>query len=322
MAQMTKEQALFKRIYARQWEERWHDQYDAAIHATKGEAPRLSQATILAPEKVGGRAFHCLSNQETWAALLALYHTRVWEIHEQRILYPNAREHPLARHPRGAGRVWPPLRGVLDVAERLGYMGYIRVIRVQKGERWVRVPKFWIGDQLLYIEDDAGPYLVNWSVKKETASFGTPGPSRTGKMPSKRSIDRARARHEIELAYFADAEIRTQEVPGDEIDVNLRCNLRDLFLRHSLPVPVAEPVRERAVQLFANAVGTGEPANFLVRAVAAALGTSSWDSETILRQAIWRREVRIDLFRPFHMDKPLRAERVDPLVRYASWFAR
>jgi hypothetical protein len=38
--------------------------------------------------------------------------------------------------------------------------------------------------------------------------------------------------------------------------------------------------------------------------------------------AVWRREIRIDLFRPVLVDRPLRPERVDPIVRYASWFER
>lgn len=116
--QIAREEARFRRIYARQWLDRWYDKYDAGIHATGREAPFASGATILAPQKMGRRPFHCLSTGETWAALLLIFHPGVWEVHEQRILYPVPRKHFLEGHPRGAGFRWPQFRGTLDVAER------------------------------------------------------------------------------------------------------------------------------------------------------------------------------------------------------------
>jgi hypothetical protein len=42
----------------------------------------------------------------------------------------------------------------------------------------------------------------------------------------------------------------------------------------------------------------------------------------LIHQGIWRRELRVDLFRPVLADKPLRREVTDVLVKYADWFAR
>lgn len=324
MAWMARDIATFRRIHKRQWRDRWHADYDAAIHATGREAPKVSQATILVPQKVGMRDFHCLSNPETWASLLALYHPAVWEIHEQRILYPTPRPHYLDSHPRGAGRLWHPFAGVLDVADRLGMLRFIRCIRIPRDDsaELFSVPVLWVGDLLLYLEDAEGPYLINWSVKDKVAAFGIPGPRRDGKMPRERECERAKGRHQIEVVYYADAGTRTQEVAGEQIDFDLRCNLRDLFLDHATRIEVGAEECARAVELFGGAVGSGEPANQIIRAVAGCLHMTSEEARTLLRQAVWHRHVRIDLFRPFHMDKPLYPEREDPLHRYAAWFSR
>ena len=317
--------STFERVHRRQWQDRWHASYDAAIHATGREAPSVSQATILMPAKVGMREFHTLSHSETWLALLALYHPAVWEIHEQRILYPTPRPHYLDTHPRGSNAQWKSFAGIIDVADRLGFLKMIRHIRLQDGQdplNFLTVPVFWIGDLLLFLEDNQGPYLLNWSIKKTMSAFGQPGPRQDGKMDTARRSERAQARQDVEKVYYADADIPTIEIAGDQIDFELRCNLRDLFLDHGTELKIDTEKRARAVEIYSSAIGSGQPANQLVRSVSARLRMSPDDARTVLRQGIWRREIRIDLFDAFHMDKALRPEREDALQRYAAWFRR
>ena len=323
-AQCNLAEVTFRRIYLRQWKDRWREQYDAGIHARGREVPSLSGAGILTPQKVGRREFHCLSRGEVWAALLALFNPAVWEIHEQRILYPSPRRHFLEGHPRGAGHHWPPLRGTLDVASRLGFLPHIESIRIEGASagEYSYVPVFWLGDLLLFLEDEAGPYLVNWSVKDTLAAFGKPGPRRHGKMPTNKELEQAHARHRIEVVYYEDAGIPTREIGCDQIDTNLAYNLRDLCLCEAPSAAVNEEKRSRAIETFRQEVGSETPANVVVSDVAQRLAIDPADSKCILYQALWARQVRIDLFQRFLLNKPLRPERVDPLQRYSNWFAR
>lgn len=322
--QIAREEARFRRIYARQWQDRWYDKYDAGIHATGREAPFASEATILAPQKMGGRPFHCLSTGETWAAFLLLFNPQVWEVHEQRILYPVPRKHYLEGHPRGAGFHWPQFRGVLDVADRLNLMRHIRSIRI-KGEKegdYRSVPIFWLGDQLVFLEDRIGPYILNWSIKDKSAAFGRPGPNRYGRMPTKKELEHAQARHQVEVVYYEDARIPTREVARDKIDSTLVYNLRDLFISEAAPVAATFEKRTRAIEMFQQEVGSTEPANLIVDAVSQRLSINQWDAKHILKQAVWARQIRVDLFQRILLDKPLKPEREDPILRYADWFRR
>lgn len=322
--QIAHEEARFRRIYARQWLDRWYDEYDAGIHATGREAPFASGATILAPQKMGRRPFHCLSTGETWAALLLLFHPSVWEVHEQRILYPVPRKHFLEGHPRGAGFHWPQLRGTLDVAERLNLLPHIRSIRI-RGDRegeYRSVPVFWLGDQLVFLQDETGPYVVNWSIKDTSDAFGKPGPRRDGKMPTEKELEHARARRQVEIVYYEDARIPTREISRDQINPTLFYNLRDLFLSEAVPIAANEEKTARAIEMFQQEVGSEEPAYLLANTVSQRLSITPEDAKYILSQAIWARRIRVNLFQRILLDKPLRPEREDPVQRYADWFRR
>ncbi len=113
-------EARLRLIQKRQLRDAWGKDYQAAIWATPAEAPSISTPTILHPAKLGGRPMHTLSRPETWTALLALYHPGVWDIHEQRILYPGPRPHFLDGHRLTVGQAFRHLRGTLTVAEEMG----------------------------------------------------------------------------------------------------------------------------------------------------------------------------------------------------------
>lgn len=312
-------------IMSRQWKDKWGGAYRAAIFASPKEAPGISVSTILRPQKLEFRDFHTLSQPETWAALLALHHPKVWEAHEQRILYPSPRAHFLYGHERAQGMILPAFAGTLDVAERLGILNKHPKVRLREGddpEQWPMAPFPYIGDLLLFLEDENGPYAINWTIKDKYKNFRRRGPSSQGKPRKNVDDEGAIARQLLEKTYYEDAGIRTQQVAGEAIDFDLRCNLAELFGDHGLRINADERVREGVSQLFHSAIGTSVPAYVVAGEAAAKYGLTDRQALALMRQGIWRRELRVDLFRPILADKPLHPEVEDVFVQYKDWFMR
>lgn len=325
MAIARKDEARLKLILSRQWEDRWGKDYVAAIFATPKEAPSISTPTILRPQKLALRDFHTLSQPETWAALLALYHPKVWEIHEQRILSPRPRAHFLYGHERARGMNFPSFAGTLEVADRMGILNVHPKIRLKEGENpkeWPLVPFPYIGDLLLFLEDEKGPFALNWTIKDKYKNFRRRGPNSQGKPLKDVDDDKAIQRQLLEKSYYGDADIRTQQIAGEAIDFDLRCNLADLFGAHALHLTIDDEVRAGVNGLFRSAIGTGVRANAIAQEGAAKYGLTTIDVLKLMRQGIWRREIRVNLFRPILADKPLHPEVEDALVRYKDWFVR
>ncbi|GAB1424143.1 hypothetical protein MASR2M16_13770 [Thauera terpenica] len=326
MAQLKRNEETYRRIFNRQWQDRWHSDYDAAMHATPHEAPSASRPSILRPGKLGGRAFHTLSQTETWSALLALYNPNVWDVHEQRILYPTPRANFLANHPRSRGISFKPFAGTLDVADRLGLLSKHPKFRVCGDDSPdgmpVTLPFFYLGDLLIFIEDKLGVYAVNWNIKGTEQGFRTRLPYQFKAAPDPRNDSAVINRHLIEENYYLDAGIRTQRITKDRFHFDLRCNLFELFLDHSLEIKINQEERLRAYEFFNEAIGASVLANSVCREVSARYNLTLRDAIALLRQGVWLRKIRVDLFRPFLMNKPLYREREDPLVHYASWFKR
>jgi|SRR5471032_1560193 len=317
--------ARLRTIRDRQWKDRWGADYIASVWATRQEAPSLSGASILRPRKLGGREFHTLSGQETFAALLALHNKRLWDLHEQRVLFPEPRAHFLFGHPRAAGRSFSPFAGTVDVASRLGILSKHPKVYIQTGDAAqpsIVVPFPFIGDLLLYLEDEAGVYALNWAVTDKLKDGRPRGPRprgirrKDGDAPSR--IDPLK----IGQIYYQDAGIRTQMVSGASIDFEVRCNLRDLFLEQNQVIDLPLEVKDNISAVFRAGVGSGIPAYELVRQVAADFKISDRNAITVLKQGIWNRKIRVDLFRPILMDRPLWAEVCDVFDRYREWFGR
>ncbi|MEX8194546.1 hypothetical protein [Comamonas guangdongensis] len=307
-------------IQKRQLRDAWGKAYQAAIWATPTEAPGISTPTILHPAKLGGRPMHTLSRPETWAALLALYHPCVWDVHEQRMLYPGPRPHFLDSHPGTVGKAFKPLRGTLAVAEEMGRLSKHPKCRVQQGESNVWAPFPYIGDLLLFINGAAGPHAVNWSVKDKRDDFRRRGPM-PGKPQTEGSELSALQRHALEATYYQDAGIRTHQVAGREIDATLRSNLHRLFLSHAEPVQLSPAVCLKLCEHFDQMVGSSTPAYKIVREAALHLGVETLVMKNVLEQGIWHRRIQVDLFEPVLLDRPLVPMREDPLGVYCDWFA-
>lgn len=128
----------------------------------------------------------------------------------------------------------------------------------------------------------------------------------------------------MSILSFAEssAAIRSLELVGRTIDFHVRCNLRELFIEDSYPTTVTDAVRSEIYAMYRENIGRDVPAFSLARQVARQYKVEEREASAILRQGVWRRDLRVDLFQPVLMDKALRPETTDVLDRYADWFRR
>lgn len=314
-----------KTIYKRQNMQLWGAEYIPCILATPQEAPAISRAAILNSAKMG-REIHVLSTPELKVAILALYHPNLLEIHEQRMLSTTPRLHPLSGFQGCSGVGLPPIRGVIDVAKRLGCVHLLPRVKIQniadpENAKIVIFP--YVGDFLFFMRgEDGAPYCVNCSVKDTDDDFKRNGPS-FGKKPSlTEKAEVVLARHQIEEDYYQDAEIRTVRAASDQIHPHVAANLTQAFGYHSRHLEISSDQQFEILQKFRAALETGVPPLEVILLLAGSGRVSSHDCRTIFYQAIWNRELRVDLFKPVLIDHPLRPERKDVLAEYHEWFRR
>lgn len=323
MANIKRTKARLVEIKRRQWEQRWGASYIAGIFADRVEAPGISSGSTLLPPKLGRREFHVLSDAELFVALLALYHPDCWDIHEQFVLFPKAREHPLQNHPRAIGVKFKPFAGTLEVFERLELKRHQSLwITAGPKNELQRVPFPYFGDLRLFMADKDGPYCVNWPVKRKFEDFRGRGPRSKPRRRNDPDDPASVARQEFERVYHEDAEIRTQPVAFDQLDTEVRLNLRNTFLDECRKIDISEAQRRDALGIAQEHIGKDVPMCVVARRMAAAVGCADQEASWLIHQAIWRRELRVDLFRPVLTTTPLRAEVRDVLDVYGTWFLR
>jgi len=308
-------------ITKRQEKPAWGPDYQPAMRATRAEAPRISRPTILHPRKLG-RDMHLMSDPETAFALLALFHPAVFDIHEQHVISALPALHPLSGHPKAEGLRLSDLPGSIAVAEAMGILDrHPKLFIAGLGESGVWVPFPYIGDLLLFLCDKEGPYCTNWTVKNRVEEFRAkrllPGMRRH---KARTEVDDER--HQLEATHFAGARIRTVQQALADISIDLVRNLRNLHGWDARDYQIDESTREAVTAAMRATVGSSTIAFHRMRELSQSEGCSLEVVKAITNRAIWHREIRVDLFRPMPVDRPLRAERVDPLVKYANWFRR
>lgn len=311
-------------VKQRQWTDHWSPDYVAGIFADPMEAPGISTASILRPVKLGGRQLHTLSFNETCAALLALYNPACFEVFDQRILSPAPRPHLLHGHPKADGLRLAPFKGTIDVVDRLGTLGKHPKVRAQIGAdpaRWPWVPFPYFGDLTLCLEDSRGPYVVDWPVKDKCEDFRRRGPKKSRARPDEDDPGVV-ARTKLQEIYFSDAGIRSKQVVGRSIDFHLRCNLRELFLDDSYRLSVDAATCLELIDEWNQTVGADVPAYLTAYRLAKSFKLQPREVTAMLKQGIWTRQIRVNLFQPVDMDQPLHPEVEDVLVKYADWFTR
>lgn len=313
--------ARLRQILKRQDPPAWGKDYIPAILATREEAPAGSRpCQILAPKL--GRTIHTLSSVETDIALIALYHPRLVNLHEQRMLACLPTTHPLRGHPRTQGITYPVARGTVAVAEAINSLEYHSTIKVPDPDSptdLYDVPFPYIGDFLLFLEDQQGLFCVNWTVKASADQFSNPFDERI-RRNEVRAQAKVEARHAIEKIYYADLEIPTYPLTRDSYNQDVVKNLAQIYGWQTRPISVHPDLVSSVVDRFnAGLMNQARPVD-VITILSRETDLSPSAIKAVFYKAVWDRQLRPDLFQPLLMDQPLLPETRDVLEIYHSWF--
>lgn len=314
-----KPQERFDLIMSRQSRFEWGGEYVPSTLAIPREAPKGSINCRLHIRKLG-RTLHLLSSPEKVFAQLALYHPTLFELHEQKMLWPIHSSHPLCGHPLTKGTFLPPLRGTVEIAKEISFRHYEIVMEDKDGSRQ-RMAFPYQGDLLLYLLDSHGkPIAVNWTVKDQSKAFRERRRS-SPKTPVQQRKDRehAQLRGELERRYYANAGIRTVEVSLDLISPIVQANLDLLFGMHQVLFSLEPALLADFSDEVADAVTTGQPVNEVASRYSSRWGCRDQFIAKIY-QDIWHRKLLIDFEEPILIDRPLIAEGCDLLQALGSFF--
>lgn len=311
-------------VLRRQDPPKWGSEYEPAIRATRDEAPSISRPAEVWAEKLR-RHCHALSLVEQKALRLALFHPSLFELQEQRILSTEARPHPLVGHSLAVGLDLPGLRGTIDVCDRLDMIKRHLWINVEHpdGTGRVPVPAPFIGDFLLFMSDQDGPYCVNWTIKGSADEFER---RIVGVRPSRRAEKEAAAvcaRHAIEERYYLDADIPTVRIVNRDIPEQFSQNLQSLILTQHRAVAIGGDIYGEVCERLQASMQTGQSPLELLLSVMHRYDLSLDLAKAIFYRAIWSRQIRPELMdEVIFIDRPLKPERNDPLQVFAAMFAR
>lgn len=316
--------ARLKEVLRRQDPPKWGRDYDPAIRATREEAPARSRFLQIWYEPLG-RYVHALSSIEGKALLLAFFHKALFEMQEQRVLFTEPRPHPLLGHPLAVGLELPPLRGTIDVCERLDMIERHLWIQVDlpDGTGRVPIPVPFIGDFLLFLVDQEGPYCVNWTIKSTSEEFDRRLlDSRPARSPQA-EISAVRGRHAIEERYYADAGIRTVRIVERDLPELLIQNLRSLLLVQHRAAHVDTGIYAEICERLQASVQTGQRPLDVLLSVMHRHDIQLDVAKACFARALWQRDVRAELMdEAIFIDRPLKPQRWDPMQVFSAWFAR
>lgn len=313
-----KPQERFDLIVSRQSRFEWGGEYVPSTLAVPREAPKGSRISRLHSQKLK-RTLHLLSWPEKVFAQLALYHPDLFEIHEQKMLWPINAGHPLRGHPLTKGTFPPPLRGTVDIAAEIGFKHYQIVVEDESGRH--RVPYPYQGDLLLYLLNSRGePYAVNWTVKDRAVAFRERR-STSPKTAVQQREDRMHAelRGEMERLYYASAGIRTVEVSRDLVTPTIQANLDLLFGMHDLTFSLGRTLLDDFSGEVADAVRAGNPVAYVAIEYGARWGARDQFIAKIY-QDIWDRRLLVDFSEPLLIDRPLITGGCDLIQEFSSFF--
>lgn len=314
-----KPQDRFALIMSRQSRFEWGGEYIPSTLAVPREAPKGSRISRLRSRKLK-RTLHLLSGPEKVFTQLALYHPDLFELHEQKMLWPVNSGHPLRGHPLTKGTFPPPLRGTVDVAREIGFKHFEIVVEDASGNRH-KMPFPYQGDLLLYLLNSRGePFAVNWTVKDQALAFRERR-SMSPKTPVQQRKDREHAelRGELERRYYASAGIRTVEVSRDLVSPTIQANLDLLFGMHDLDFSLGAALLEDFSGAVTDAIKNGKPVANVAIEHSARWGFRDQFIAKIY-QDIWDRKHLVDFNEPILIDRPLITGGCDLLQAFGSFF--
>lgn len=307
-------------IIMRQKPERFESFYTPAIQATRSEAPRTSRPSIIRSSRLG-RDLHLLSIPERIATLLALYNPSVFDVHEQKMLSMLPIPHPLTGHARSIGMSLKAMRGTLSICEQMGELHRHAVISIPYDGQWEKVPYPYVGDLLVFCVNDQGkPYCVNWTVKKYVEDFYEKNRGRIKSLQQQRRDEQsAEFRQKVEELYYKDAGIQTIRVTPESVDAQVFWNLELLFSWHNrIIVLEASVIADLMAELNAGLLTGLVPFSIISKYLK--YGDRS-HLLCVYYRSIWERNLKVNLFEPVLVDKPMHAQQVDVLGKYGCMFA-
>lgn len=303
----------------------WGSTYVPGQLATRDEAPPASRPCIFRAAAFG-RDLHAMGDPEKHAMLLGMHLGRPIELNEGRMLVREPCSLRLSHHPRAAAIPAVQLRGTVQVAEVLDVLKFhprISVTDPSASHKRLTVPYPLLGDLLWVFEDERGPYILNWTIKGKPEDFERPAfpPSnRRARTPEEELA--VQARQAIEEAYYRDAKVRTVRITAVDMPIHVVNNLRHLFLWHDRSTSICGKRRNELVDLLRAHITMQIPPFETLRDRSMAEGWEVRDGLAVLYQAIWQRDLRVDLWEPINVDLPLQPEQKDPRVHFDAWFAR
>ena len=267
---------------------------------------------------------HLLSSHELAAVLIALYITICIDILEQKMLWVDEHTHPLFGYPGVDVARLPSVAGTVAVAEALGILKFHPRMWLEDPESESReaVPAPLIGDLLLVLKDFNGIYCVDWMIKRSYADFRLPPVGMPTPRNRELAIKKAVARTELQIGYDASAEIRAQLIAHEPRLTEVVANLRVLHGYHILPAVVTPLARRYMLAAFQAGMEHGIPPLEIYPRLCARFNCGWSACQTVLYQAIWRRDLRVDLYSPIFPDHPLQTESKDLLVDIYDWYRR
>lgn len=298
----------------RQRVRKWNRFYEAAIRATRAEAPKKSRPSqILAPKL--GRTLHALSQPEAAVFHLMLYAPTVEEALDQYVLPTLPTPHFLDESPFVSG-VHPAYSGTAIAAEELGVLKHHPMVK--DNNKWLPFPL--VGDLLVFHRKDDSVETVNLTIKLSQEDFDRPFPGDKQVRNKERELERVRARHAIEEKCHRDVGVRTVRVTGDEVPQVLRRNLDWLHRTRNIPEKISTTTALRVLERLRKGQLQGDPPMTAFNEAYRMWDIPLQQSRVIFAEAVFRREFRIDLLSDLILlDQPLANEQRDVLDLVKRW---
>lgn len=310
-------------ILERQDPMRWGAKYLPGQFGTKQEAPDAPRPGTIYSHLLG-RDIHVMSTPERYAVLLGLYGGPVGELHEGRMIHSEPAAGPLTGYAPASAYPMVGHSGTIEVADRLGLLRWHPTIQVPSkadAKQKVTVAYPLLGDLLWYFHLPNGIRCVNWTVKDEEDDFEKPF---EGNWPPRKAtasqIEAAKARPLIEAATYQEAKVPTVRVSLSSIPRHLRENLRAIYKQLKYRCALEDSVRRDFIGDLNLQLVNGVSIFETTRAYLARYGGTLQDYRFAADQAIWNRDLRIDLSRPYCFDQPVGPEPADMLSKFKSWF--
>lgn len=302
----------------------WESQHTPAIQAKPRQAPSMSWAyRVEHPEF--GKIINAISRPEYDLLFVALFHPTLFQLHDQFVFDLRPGVHPLHGHPYLIGANTPSHKGTLAIARDLGVMSahpktFMPSAIDPEDGHWVARPL--LGDFMLFLLDDQGPYCLHFDIKHEKGAHDKPGPDVVASRQGDRSKNNASAKFRIKAQYLEELGIRVVYLHPGQVDLEVARNLRFLYAWTVRPSKLGADQQDQLIEHFQRGIEDGTPPAFVISTNAAKYGSTPEECRRVLFQAIWTRRLRVDLFDAILIDQPLYPETRNVIDEYAHWFVR